>query len=308
MEAASVPIPTLSLPPGLGLRSQNVSALRHADLSDLFDLLLVWEPPSRSSRYVVSVDVSDGVGKDRSVADVTRVGDVSRPDEQVAQWISALTDPVALAGVVDTIGRFYTGVDELEALMAIETNAHGLVTQSELQRHYGYTNFFVWQKEDAGDPSRRFTQAIGWVTTRRTRPIILARYVRALRIVDPVTGYPDLMVNSPHTIAELADFYTEGMLYEASAGPGGHDDCIMAGAIGLHVAQTLLYEFSEPLAEKRRRLSEEQQKQRDAANHQGKRTYASMPYTLEEIALGIEPEEAYGDHGPAGWEETRYER
>jgi len=307
MSSPHTPVPSLSIPSGSGLRPKNVSALRGASLKDLFDLLLIWEPPDRKYRYVVSADVSDGVGRDRSVADVTRVGDVSRPDEQVAQWISATTDPVAFAGVLDTIGRFYTGSDELEALMAIETNAHGLVTQSELQRHYGYTNFFVWQREDAGDPARRFSQAIGWVTTRRTRPMILARYVRALRVVDPVTGFSDLIVNSPHTLEELADFYTEGLLLEAEAAPGAYDDCIMTGAIGLHVAQTLLYEFGEPLAEKRRRLSEEQQRRQDSADQRGRRTYASMPYTLEEISQGIEPDEIYDDH-PLEGEETAWSR
>src|ERR1041384_3926571 len=62
--------------PGYGMRSLKPTEwkalLAEPDDAGLFDRLLVWEPPRKGFLYVVSVDVSNGVGQDRSVIDVIR--------------------------------------------------------------------------------------------------------------------------------------------------------------------------------------------------------------------------------------------
>lgn len=280
--AAEIALP-LECPSGYGL--QRAAVQRYPD--DLFKRLLVYEAPRRDQIYVVSVDVGDGIGQDRSVIDVTRVGTVKEPDEQVAQWVDDQTDPLSLAPIVDCVGRLYSGADGSPALAAIEINNHGAVTQAELQKHLGYDNFFIWQIVDAADPEKAFTTRIGWVTTQRTRPIILARFFKKLRGVDPATGFPDYRINSPFTIGELRTFRTLGGIREAEADPSdpdAHDDCVMAAAIGIHVASTLQYEEREPVDQARRRLSEEKSRKAESdAVWGGGRDYQNTESTADEL-------------------------
>lgn len=263
---------------------------------DLYDRLLIWEAPRGDQLYVVSADVGDGIGQDRSVVDVTRVGTVKEPDEQVAQFVSAWTDPMELARICDAIGRLFKGSDGQEALMAVECNNHGLVTQNELQQHLGYDNFFIWQYMDAADPARAFSTRIGWWTTQRTRPLILARYLKVLKTIDEVTGLPDYRINSPLTLEELRSFQTVGGIRDAEADPtdpDAHDDCIMSGAIGVHVSATLQYEGNEPIADARRRLSDQRQRQEEVDGRRAEgRDYQNQDFTAEEVGM----EEAFGPY------------
>jgi hypothetical protein len=273
-----------SLPMGYGFRKVGGRELQERESWE--DLLLVWEAPRKGHRYVVSVDVSDGMGRDRSVVEVTRVGTVEEPDEQVAQFVTTSIIPLNLAPICDTIGRFYASGDRA-ALMAVECNNSGLAVQNELQAHLGYRNFFVWQYADAANPARRFSTRIGWYTTPRTRPIILTRYHNALTTLDPISNLPEYQIHSPFTVDELRDFQIpeDGAgIGDATAGPGAHDDCIMAGAIGLHVSATLYFGTKEPLSGTRRRLTEEREaRMRDALRRNERRDYRNTDVDLDEI-------------------------
>lgn len=251
----------LRIPPGYGMRvlkaPERQLLLQEDAFQGLYDRLLVWEPPRRGFLYILSADVSNGIGIDNSVIEITRVGTLREPDEQVAQFVTDHVEPDDLAMFIDPIGRLYTGRDGLPAMAAIECNGLGLGTQSELQKHIGYPNIFIWQTLDAIDPAKAFTTRYGWWTSQRSRPLILNRYYHAVKTVDPHTGWPDYRINSPHTIRELACFVSPGPLWMGEAADGGHDDCIMAGAIGVHVAQTTQEGFRETVHEARKRLSEE---------------------------------------------------
>jgi hypothetical protein len=290
-DLSSLPDLDLVVPEGYGL----FRSMPRKFPEDLFDRLLIWEKPRpRECLYVASVDVGDGIGQDRSVVDITRVGTLLEPDEQVAQWVSAWTDPLGLAPVVDFIGKLYSGKDGQEALCAIECNNHGLVTQAELTAHYGYTNMFVWEYLDAPDPSMGQSRRIGWYTTPRTRPLILSRYLKVLKTFDPNSNLPDYRVNSPLTLEELRSFQTAGGIREAEADPtieNAHDDCIMAGAIGVWVSGRMQYSDSEPMDQARHRLTEQRQRQQaQDKNKEEARDYQNQDFTAEEVGL----EEAYG--------------
>lgn len=261
------------IPPGFALQllpkpTWKALPLRNdANFADsLLDKLLVWEPPRRGFVYVLSADIGGGVGQDYSVIDVTRVGTLTEPDEQVAQFVSNTIDPTDFAHPIDVIGRFYADEEGEEAMAAIECNiGPGIATQAELQRHLGYSNFFIWQYYDKTDVSRSFSRSIGWFTTPKTRPLIISRYIKAVNTLDPVTLKPDYLINSPFTIEELQDFQTAGQIWEAEAASGATDDCIMTGAIAVWVAQTLHFEDREPLADQRRRQSEEAARKAEGA-------------------------------------------
>ena len=248
------------VPSGYGFR--RLTKPEVADLPSLrHTVLAIWEypRPRGSRRYILGVDVGDGLGQDYSVVSVIREPTIEEPAEEVAQFISNQVKPSQLAFVVDAIGHFYCDTDGFEACAAIELNNHGITVQDLLQLHLSYGHFYVWEVVDAADPGRRFTQRIGWSTTTRTRPILLEKFHDAVTTQDPLSGVADFRLNSPITRQELGHFVTEGLLGEAEHARGQHDDCIFASAIGYYVAYRLSGGEAEPLAERRRRRSQLQQ-------------------------------------------------
>lgn len=254
----------LILPTGYGFRRPSADEVR---TRGGLDTLAIFEPPRRRGprRYVISADVSDGLGLDRSSVDVIRAGTIEEPAEQVAHYLSDQVAPTALAYTIQALGEYYRDEDGVPALVAIECNNHGLSTQDTLQLHLGYAPFYIWEYYDAEDPARRYSTKIGWMTTTRTRPLLLAKFRDALVTTDPVTGLSDLILHSPWTLEELKDFQTEGALWEAAAARGAHDDCVMSVAIGYYVAWRLQAGETEPLEERRRRRSEQRALQATAA-------------------------------------------
>lgn len=258
-----------ALPAGFGFRRLTLEELR-ARL-DLLGSMAIWEYPRRRGprQYVLGVDVADGLGQDRSVIDVHRLGTLEEPEEQVAQFVSDAVTPVQLAYMVDAIGRLYGDADHFEALAAIECNNHGLSTQDTLQLHLGYAHFYRWEYLDAADPKHRYSTKVGWVTSARTRPLLLDKLYTALTAVDPVTKAPDLLIHSTILLEELRDFQTEGALWEAAAARGAHDDTVMACAIAHYVAWRLQGGEQEPLSERRHRRHQEQANRAAAADAAG---------------------------------------
>ena len=258
--------------PGYGMRSLKPAEWRahlaEPDDAGLFDRLLVWEPPRKGFLYVIPVDVSNGIGLDRSVIDVIRVATIREPHEQVAQFVTDQVDPSDLAFVVDAIGRLYKGRDDLPAEVAVECGqGPGMTTQDILFKRIGYPNLYIWQVLDNRDLSKSYTTKLGWWTTRQSRPIIIQELYHALKLakelgvvvktVDPHSNVPDFRLNSPLTISELRTFISPGPVWMAEAAEGAFDDCVMSAAIGNFVAGRKEQSYRETIHETRRRLSEE---------------------------------------------------
>jgi hypothetical protein len=247
--------PFYAIPPGFGFHRLTLAELEERD--HLFDTLQIWQHPRKNHRYVLGIDVSDGLGQDRSVCDVFRLATIEEPEEQVAQFISDSVPPRQFAGMIDAIGHLYTWPDGREALAAIECNNHGLSVQDTLQLHLGYRHFYIWEVLDQADPQKRFTTRMGWMTTPKTRPILLDQFYTGVTTIDPITGFSDCRINSPFTLDEMRDFQTQGALWEAEAAKGAYDDCIIAAGIAHYVAWRLMGGEREPLADRRRRRHEE---------------------------------------------------
>lgn len=282
----------LEIPRGAAFRKLTLPELR--ERPNLLDTLLVFEPPRRllqhrGVQYLISADISDGIGQDMTSIDVIRIGTVEEPAEQVAHFYTNTRTPTQAAYLIDLLGHFYCDQEGLEALVAIECNNHGLSTQDTLQLHLGYGHFYRWEILDAADASKRYRPTIGWTTTPRTRPIILDKLYEAVTTLDPISGYPDFRINSPHTINELADFQTEGALWEAEAARGAKDDAILSAAIGYYVAWRRAGGEIEPLADRRRRKAEEQLRATQQAGQVG-RDWRNTAYTFDEIGME-EPDE-----------------
>lgn len=286
------------VPPGYGF--QRLTPEQLADLPSLrFSVLAIWEYPRTRGRrrYVMSVDVSEGLGLDFSVVDVYRLPTIEEPCEQVAQYVSSVIDTKQLAFVSDAIGRLYPDEDQIEALAAIETNGPGLSTQDTLQLHLGYSHFYVWEYADAASPDRRYSTKIGWVTTPRTRPILLTSFRDAVTTFDPITAQPDVILNSPITRAELRHFVTPtGALADAEHARGQHDDCVFAAAIGYYVAWRLAGGEAEPIAEKRRRrqalLAQDVER---GGPGRIRRDFRNSAFTAEEADQQTEEDDEFAD-------------
>src|SRR4030095_13980048 len=119
-----------------------------------------------------------------------------------------------------------------------------------------------------------------WVTSPRTRPLLLASYYGAITTFDPLSQLPDLVLNSPITRGELRHFITSTTIGEAEAARGQHDDAVMASAIGYYVAWRMAGGEVEPVAERRRRKAALDQLARDTS--QPVPDYRNSPATAEE--------------------------
>jgi len=272
------------IPVGYGFYPLTVRDLQqggaHADGIGLF---VMYEPPLRGHRYIIGADIADGLGQDRTSLDVVRMGTIERPEEQVGHYLSDRVKPREAAFIIDALGHLYVDDEGFEALAAIETNNHGLSTQDTLKLHLGYRHFYIWENPQSGRRGAASPRE-GWYTTPRTRPIVLDHLYEALTTYDPDTGDPDLVINSTHTIAELHDFQTDGLLADAEAAAGAHDDCLMSLAVAHYVAWRLAGGEREPLADKRRRLRQIAQR-REALSRFGQSgaTFQNQPYTEEEV-------------------------
>lgn len=284
------------VPAGYGFQRLTPHALK--DLPSLrHSVLAIWEYPRTRGkrRYVMAVDVGEGLGLDYSVVDIIRLPTIEEPAEQVAQYVSNVVDTQQLAFICDAIGHLYPDEDGIEALAAIETNNVGLATQDTLQLHLGYAHFYVWEYADAASPDHRYSTKIGWVTTTRTRPILLTSFRDAITTQDPITGQPDFILNSPTTRAELRHFITPGPLAEAEAARGQHDDGVMAAAIGYYVAWRLAGGETEPIGEKRRRRTALAQEAARDGLRRPRGDYRNSATTADEADAGLEADDEFAD-------------
>lgn len=287
-----------SLPAGYGFSRLSLDQLKFRE--DLLGTLQFWEHPRKRGprRYIIGADVSDGIGQDRSVAAVHRMGTLEEPEEQVALYVSDGVTPVQFAYVLDALMGLYPDEDNFEAMAVVECNNHGLSTQDTLQLHLGRVHFYRWEYLDAADPQRRYSTKVGWVTTPRTRPMLLDKLYEALTTKDPVTKCTDLLIHSAILRAELADFQTEGALWEAAASRGAHDDCVMATAIAHYVAWRLQGGEQEPLSERRARMHQEKAARAAAGSSLGvKRDWRNTGCTAEEWQAQVDPDEVSATDG-----------
>ncbi len=229
--------------PGMGMSIVSASKYEFGD--EWNGRLLCWEPPTSGEEYVLGVDTSEGVKKDRSVCEVILKGNLIHPDIQVAEFACDFLDPIDFAAVVATIGKFYCDPDGSEAFCTIETNnPAGAAVLNTLRTKLDYTNLFT--RTDYEKRENLFTTKYGWHTTRHNRGLIIARGLHALQ-------YDDLVLNSPYLLDEMADFESNHDIAAAKVKTGkGHDDRIMALLVGYFGGHDDEWLAGDDIAEERR--------------------------------------------------------
>jgi hypothetical protein len=176
--------------------------------------LLVYKEHDTAQTYTIGADVAMGVrGGDYSVAQV-----LDGDKQQVATWRGHI-HPDEFASVLKALGDYYNN-----ALVAVETEKHGLLAAVILWRTLNYANIYFTVRE--GQIDEKDTTNIGFKTTVETKPMVIDRLRAAVR-----DG--DIKLYDTETLREMQTFIvTESGKMEAEE--GCHDDCVMALAIAHH--------------------------------------------------------------------------
>ena len=166
----------------------------------------IWETPNPDAEYFVSMDVSEGIGADYTVAQVFRVDRSTSADITLIQAAKFRSNRIGTweAGVYS----FMLGSYFFYAHMVVESNSVGLLVLHGLhngfsghpQTSLGYPRLHVTLTQTRIDQPE--TQKLGWATTQTTRPLMIGSLARRIRDAS-------IIIRSSRTLDELFGFYAE---------------------------------------------------------------------------------------------------
>lgn len=192
--------------------------------------LKVWERVQKDHRYVIGIDVAEGIDRDN---DQSKGGDFSVIDimdvatlKTVARWRGHI-DPDLLGAEAILLGKYYN-----YALIGCEVNNHGLTTVQHLRNKF-YRNLYMRETSEEEQFQER-TSKMGWLTTRKTKPLMINELGRAIREGDII----DLDI----TFIREAMTYVRDDNGAMGAQEGMFDDCVIAKAICLQMSNWVTYD------------------------------------------------------------------
>ncbi len=178
-------------------------------------LLKIWRLPSPTEKYVIGVDPASGIqGGDYSVAVVLEV----RSSTHVAT-LRGRIPPEHLSAMVDKLGRRYNN-----ALLAVERENHGHSVLALLKK-LNYPNLYYHKEYDVSGMAKT---SLGWITSSKSRPIMISDFASALKTRSFVTQ-DETILNEALGMRWKGD--------RAEAETGEHDDTAFAGMIAYSVRQ-----------------------------------------------------------------------
>lgn len=124
--------------------------------------LRIWQRPQPGDEFMIGVDTALGVEEgDASAAAVLN----RKTNRMVAEWWGHI-DPRLYGHLLAMLGYYFN-----TATLAVEINNMGLTTQTELLEHLFYPKLFRWRRHS--NLKNRFTDQVGWQTSRWTRPLLI---------------------------------------------------------------------------------------------------------------------------------------
>ena len=202
-----------------------LSSINWAD--DKSGCIRIYREPEPGVPYVIGGDTA-GEGSDSFVAQVLD----NRTGVQVAQLRGKFDEDV-FARQVYCLGLHYN-----TALIGLETN-FSTYPVMELER-LRYPRQYV--RETIDDYTHKVRQSFGFLTNTKTRPVILAELIKAVR--DDIE-----IVNDETTLEEMLSFVRNPETLKPEAEPGAHDDCVLSLAIAHHIRPQQSYLLQEPRAQ-----------------------------------------------------------
>jgi hypothetical protein len=165
--------------------------------------LLVYEEPTKSREYIMTVDVSKGRGQDYSTFTVIDIG--TRPFKQVAVYRNNTISPILFPNIIYKYAKVYN-----EAYVVIESNDQGTLVCNGLYQDLEYDNVHM---ESAVKADR-----IGIEMNRKVKRL-------GCSAIKDILEEKKLDILDEQTIMEISTFVSRGQSYEAS--DGNHDDLMM---------------------------------------------------------------------------------
>lgn len=187
--------------------------------TDEAGLWRVWSWPVPGREYLIAADPCGGGGGTDYAGAV--VLDIQSWDE--VAYLHGRPEPEQLAGELIAAGHLYAGGSG-PALLAPEANNTGAGVIAILKERL-YPR--VYQTETFDQRTQQKRQTLGWVTSKKTRPLAIAALQSAVR--EGACG-----VRNAAAIAEMRRFEDPGN-GRPDAAEGAHDDLVMAWAIGVAV-------------------------------------------------------------------------
>ena len=178
--------------------------------------LKIWEKPDPDTSYVIGADVG-GSGEGIGGANESAIEVFAHPGyRQVAEWSSEWIDPRSFAYAIKPIGEYFNN-----AIVAVEINNAGTLTNSELESIYGYV--YKWKYFNRTGATRN--NLTGWQTTHETK-VIMVSHMNSLMSQSP----PNLLIRSPLLLSQMRTFLDYGGdIYRPS--PGTRGDLNMSALI-----------------------------------------------------------------------------
>lgn len=177
------------------------------------DGLRIYKEPVPGGLYIFGVDVAEGVtGGDYSTVIVWD----RKTGEEVAFYRGHVA-PDRFGVLLAKWGKMFNN-----ALMVVEINNHGLTTITTLKNEMYPQLYFRPAKFDT--MGTKWSDRIGWKTTKVTRPLMIDDLAEALR-------ERSVTIHSREILDEMLTFIFDGgnnMVPQE----GFHDDCIFGAAIG----------------------------------------------------------------------------
>ena len=170
----------------------------------------IWEEPCYGAKYTVGVDVAEGINKDEQAIDVIN----NRTGEQVWHWSGNCTVPL-LAEKVEAVAKNYN-----QALVIPEANNHGFALIHMLQDR----GLYLYKREKFDGPYVKRVERLGWMTTKRTKPLMIQALTTALY-------EKDIKINNRKTLGQMRTFVTNPETGKMEAATGKKDDCVMSLAL-----------------------------------------------------------------------------
>lgn len=167
--------------------------------------------PKPASRYMATVDVSQGRGQDYSTINIIDV--TKSPFRQVAVYRSNTISPLLLPTIILKWCQFYNN-----AFVCVELNDQGILVAKELYMDLEYDNVIEFGGND-----------IGLQMTKRVK-------AQGCSVLKDLIEKDILLVNNKETIDELRFFVQDGVGFAAEQ--GYHDDIVM-GLVSFAYLSTL---------------------------------------------------------------------
>lgn len=190
---------------------------------DVDGFIRIYYEPEAGVPYVIGGDTA-GDGSDSFVAQVLD----NRNGRQVCT-LRHTFDEDLYARQVYCLGMWYG-----EALTALENN-YSTYPTAELER-LEYPNLYV--RETVDDYTHKTKHAFGFITNKKTRPMIISELIKAVR--------EDISLINDRTTLEEMQTFVRNEDFRPEAEEGAHDDCIMALAIAHYIRPKQRYTVISP--------------------------------------------------------------